>query len=501
MSYVRNCESDVFISYAHFDNEPMFEGQRGWVEVFHQALEVRLRQLLGEDPAVWRDPSLAGNDYLQDTLKNKLLKTALLLSVVTPRYLKSQSCLSEIEEFCRGAERTGGIRFQDKARLLKVVKTAVPLDQLPSPLQAVLGYEFYALGEDKRPREFRLPPTAGDAFYKACLDTLDDLAYDIKFALDALQTHALQAGAAQQAETQSGKPERIAYIAETISDLRPLAEQLRRELRQRGFVVHPLEPPPPSAAQYREFVAGQMRGAMLSIHLLGDLYGTALEGDSRSVVEMQIEEAGRLAGASALRRVIWLPEALTAEDRQRQYVDVLQKTAANEANTELLQTGFENLKTYVLRKLDEEPESKSGDMLQPAPLTIYLMYDRPDSDAVKALRDELTARGWEVKPSYFDGSEKDLRKYHQETLVHCDATVIYYGTAHESWVQCKLYDLRKALGWGRSQPFLASAVIVGAPATAAKSSFATREAMVIDASQGPIAGALDPFARLLSPRS
>ena len=58
MSYVRNCESDVFISYAHFDNEPMFEGQRGWVEVFHRALEVRLRQLLGEDPAVWRDLSL-----------------------------------------------------------------------------------------------------------------------------------------------------------------------------------------------------------------------------------------------------------------------------------------------------------------------------------------------------------------------------------------------------------------------------------------------------------
>ena len=85
-----------------------------------------------------------------------------------------------------------------------------------------------------------------------------------------------------------------------------------------------------------------------------------------------------------MRRVIWLPETLAAEDRQRQYVDTLQKTAANEPNTELLQTGFENLKTYVLRKLVEEPESKPGDMLQPAPLTVYLMYDRPDSDAVKA---------------------------------------------------------------------------------------------------------------------
>ena len=31
--------------------------------------------------------------------------------------------------------------------------------------------------------------------------------------------------------------------------------------------------------------------------------------------------------------------------------------------------------------------------------------------------------------------------------------VIYYGTTNESWVQCKLYDLRKAFGWGASGRF------------------------------------------------
>ena len=92
----------------------MFEGQRGWVEVFHQALEVRLRQLLGEDPAVWRDPSLTGNDYLQETLKNKLLKTALLLSVVTPRYLKSKSCLSEIEDSVAAPNRPAASAFRTR---------------------------------------------------------------------------------------------------------------------------------------------------------------------------------------------------------------------------------------------------------------------------------------------------------------------------------------------------------------------------------------------------
>ena len=74
MSYLSNCESDLFISYAHFDDAPMFEGQKGWVEVFHQALEVRLRQLLGEEAFVWRDPNLTGNEYFEETLEKRLMR-------------------------------------------------------------------------------------------------------------------------------------------------------------------------------------------------------------------------------------------------------------------------------------------------------------------------------------------------------------------------------------------------------------------------------------------
>jgi hypothetical protein len=30
--------------------------------MLHRALKIRLAQLLGEDPAIWRDPKLQGND-------------------------------------------------------------------------------------------------------------------------------------------------------------------------------------------------------------------------------------------------------------------------------------------------------------------------------------------------------------------------------------------------------------------------------------------------------
>ena len=76
------------------------------------------------------------------------------------------------------------------------------------------------------------------------------------------------------------------------------------------------------------------------------------------------------------------------------------------------------------------------------------------------------ARSYEVKPSYFEGDESELREYHQDNLVHCDAAIIYYGAPNELWVQRKLADLRKAFGLGRERPYQAKAVVVGAPARA-----------------------------------
>ena len=53
-------EGDAFISYAHLDNLELVEGRKGWVANFHRALEVRVAQLLGKSPHIWRDPKLVG---------------------------------------------------------------------------------------------------------------------------------------------------------------------------------------------------------------------------------------------------------------------------------------------------------------------------------------------------------------------------------------------------------------------------------------------------------
>ena len=84
------------------------------------------------------------------------------------------------------AKTQGGLHIQDKARLFKVLKTPVPLQQLPAELQAVIGYEFFKVDpESGRVRELDeiFGPEAERDFWLK----LDDLAHDMCDLLQLLE--------------------------------------------------------------------------------------------------------------------------------------------------------------------------------------------------------------------------------------------------------------------------------------------------------------------------
>ena len=62
-------DADAFISYAHMDNVELIEGcKKAGLPTCIVHLEVRVGQLLGKQPHIWRDPKLQGNDLFEDTL-------------------------------------------------------------------------------------------------------------------------------------------------------------------------------------------------------------------------------------------------------------------------------------------------------------------------------------------------------------------------------------------------------------------------------------------------
>ena len=132
-------ELDIFISYTHIDNKPLDDSQKGWITRLHERLETRLGQLLGEEPQIWRDARLQGNEVFDASILQQLNKVAVLVSVLSPRYIKSKWCKDELQEFLKAAEQTGSIRIGNKTRLFKVVKTHIPREDHPLELQSRAG--------------------------------------------------------------------------------------------------------------------------------------------------------------------------------------------------------------------------------------------------------------------------------------------------------------------------------------------------------------------------
>lgn len=482
-------EHDFLISYAHLDDEALVEGEPGWVSRLHRLLEIRVGQLMGEKPKIWRDPKLQGNDYFADTILERLPKIGALVSVLSPRYVQSEWCTRELKEFCRASEKAGGIRVADKARIFKVVKTPVPPERYPEEIQPLLGYEFYVVDpQSGRPRE--LFQAYGPDAERAFLTKLDDLAYDISRLLELLKTN----GDAVKPQESKG----TVYLAETSFDLRDEREAIKRELVRNGYQVLPDQPLPLVVSDFNDVVRGQLARATLSVHLIGHNYGVVPDGASRSLVALQQELAAERSAAGGLARLIWMPPDLAVEDeRQRELVEYLQTSPAVHASAELLQIPLEDLKATVHLKLTPPAPAKSGGEAKKGgqrPTHVYLICDQQDLEASRPLEDFLFNQGFEVTLPLFDEDEAQARMDHEESLCSCDAVLLYYGEAGEPWLRRKLRELQKSAGLGREKPLLARGIYVAAPLTPQKERLRTLEATVLrELDAGFSAAALDPF--------
>jgi hypothetical protein len=113
---------------------------------------------------------------------------------------------------------------------------------------------------------------------------------------------------------------------------------------------------------------------------------------------------------------------------------------------------------------------------------------------VTPIEDYLFNQGFEVINSAVVSEGDDAAQAHRESLLHCDAALIYYGNANPMWLRSKLWDLQKARGWGRTSPLEAKAVYVSGPQTTEKQRFRTHEVpLVIQNFEGFSPDALKPF--------
>lgn len=490
-------DGDAFISYAHLDNVELVEGRKGWVANLHRALEVRVGQLLGKAPQIWRDPKLSGNDLFAETLIERLRRVAVLIAVVSPRYLKSEWTIRELNEFWSAAEAQGVLGARDKARVFKVLKTPVPFDKTPPPLRGLLGYEFFKVdpetGKVRELDEVFGPDAQRDFWIK-----LDDLAHDICALLETLEAGGT--GAATPAQTPVAASAGTVFLALTTSELRERREALARDLQQQGYTVLPDRILPLVADELEDLVRQDLARCRLSIHLIGRSYSIVPEGGVASLIEMQHELATARSQEGGLARLLWMPAGLEVTDeRQRAVIDRLRLDPRLGENADFLQTYFEDLRTAIQSRLTAERPSAAAPQEAPAGAVprLYLVADQRDVEGLTPWADALFEERLEVILPVFEGDEGEIREYHEENLATCDGVLLFHGAGNELWLRRKLRELQKSPGYGRTKPPAIAGICLIPPRTPDKDRFRTHEAVVIPQWNGYDPGPLKPFVEKL----
>ena len=491
-------DQHVFISYAHRDNKPLGDGDPGWVSRFHTLLSNMLDARMEDEPRIWRDETLQGNTVFSDEILHQIQDTAVLLSVVSPRYVGSEWCLREANTFCQAAQLLGGPAINRNSRVFKIIK--IPpgsQDALPTAMRDTLGFDFYELsGQDP----LELDPAYGPGMEVKLKTEVARLAGKIARMLGALDALAAPAGG-------SNKP--AVYLAECSHDRNPDREALRTELESHGYPVRPDCTLPLQEADYRAEVAHQLAQCALSVHLVGSKYGAVPYGASeQSVVVLQNELAVQRARAGLLQRVVSLPQGTASDDaKQQAFIHALHTDLAVQGPGDLVTAGLEAVKESVraaLARIEAPPPplppppaaaqpaaagvaagGSAADAASGAPAgTVYVIFDKPDLPATAALRKSLAAHGRVLKP-VFSGDAGEVRKANEQWLIECDTVLIYYGSGSDAWKASVDSELRKAVALRGGRPFGAVVTWLAGPASDDKADLVdTGGAAVIDGQAG-----------------
>jgi hypothetical protein len=458
---------DILIVFADADNIAVSESRVGWASQFKKFLEFMLVKVLGENPKI-----LLKGEY--DSMTSpKLDNVGVLIVVLSKNFAQSTACLEHVNAFYNATKSDP----DHHRRIFKVFKSPMTSLEQPESLREMLGYEMYQLNSSAGEMQ-----DYADYFNNASESQywmeMVDLSYDIHDTLRELKNGS--DNAVKELFTR-----KTVYLAETGRDLAVQRSILTRELQRNGYAVLPDKSLPVKFQEIEQTVRSHLNESIMSIHMIGNVYGEIPEGYDRSVVDIQHRLAAEKnqqakENEELFSRLIWIsPNLSHATERQKLFIENVKRDVETQEGAEILQTPLEDFKNIIREELNEAIDRKSRPERRGR--SIYLMYESVDQGDVKPYLDIIEKSGFNVLIPAFEGEWLELRQKHIENLLAFDAAIIFKGSSNEQWVRMKALDLLKAPGFGRKKPISAKAIIASSSSTQHREVYKNQNLRIIEA--------------------
>jgi hypothetical protein len=390
MAWVPKYFHDVFLSYAHADNE----GRDEWVGSFKTELEYHIQANLGSwgdrRATVWWDEHrMRPGDSIRGSIIDALNRSATLVSLCSPNYLGSGYCMEERVQFERACDENGSARLGNTSRLLNAILR--PSDDV---FQFARGPDLFA--------DFSsggVPLPVGSVAFNA---QVGKLASVLSALLKALweQFPPLYVSLPVETGNDTGQ--------NTIDMLRSLSAAGYRRTSER----HPL-------GLSNSQLAEEIHGALLSVHIVDD--------PEDALTGRQIDTASQ----TGRPMVVWLSESA----RKSRKAEDIRKSVASPGR-ECWEGPFAEFRDYV-QKLPER--IKCGEWPKPERRTRtglkkigFLYNNKKEHEDAAEVRRRLEARfevTFAVKPT------DDV-----------DGVLVYQKEAGDLWFEDKLRQIMRMKG-------------------------------------------------------
>jgi hypothetical protein len=448
---------DVFISYAHIDDQPGRGVEYGWVSNLHYTLERALSRQLGDHCSIWFDRSeLRGNRSVTPEIAAKLAQARTLVVILSPSFVGSEWCLRELAIFC---ERFRGAVSR---RLFVVDIGGMDREQMGRiGLADLATYPFCYRDLNKRMRTYGNPEPRSEEpeYYRL----VDDLATDIAEFLksdrtvnhDAQQSRppsapVASAGSWRQAafRYKSEFPATPVVLAEVTDDLKPLRQKLRRYLEQAGQSVRLLHSYGMNAREFQRDAREQIERAGLFVQLLSEVSSEPLPDLPEGYATWQHRYA----------------KECKAEILQWRDPSTMPESVDDPGHRELLlgetvnAVSFESLTGLVLTVIAERVRTPS-----PSPLgaAIFINFEKSDQAFASRITDYVRRYAGVFLP-ITSGRPDEIRRNTEENIVECDGLIVIYGNGSPIWVQQQL-RLYNKLAPRRQTPIRLLAIVDAPP--------------------------------------
>lgn len=440
MPYVSGYQHDVFVSYAHIDNEPL-AGDKGWVTTFVGHLKNVLDKGLGSrDTTIWMDRGLRHNEPFAEQIEVALRSSATLIVIASPSYLQSEWCARERSSFLNAVRESAAAG----ARVFRVDLDKLGPSDFPREFRELLGYPFWAPDTNGYPQTLGSPVV--DALRQPEYFTaLTKLRIELGEELRRLRSGA---GARSPLPTAPA-----IFLAETTDDQDDQREELDGYARQAGLSVLPGSLyPREDQAEFQRRMEADLRRSKVFVQLLSHVPGKRMPGWTSRLPCLQSEMAKK-AGVPLLQ---WRSRELDLEK--------LKATSPEHfgllTGAEVRACGIEEFKRAVVdaaRQQTKGPPPPNGSM-------VFVNSDSSDrsyaADVCRILKEE--GFGYSMPLVEENSKPADVREDLELNLSTCDGLILVYGSTPVTWVRRQLAQGRKVLSQ-RETPLESLALVMCPP--------------------------------------